>query len=109
MKDFEQELTNSFRVIREGEFIRGMIVDINDDEVTLDLGYYAPGVIPMSELSDDPDFSAMKDLKIGEQIEAVVLEADDGRGNVKLSMKEANVASAWEKLRKKTRQWQRLR
>lgn len=99
MKDFEQELTNSFRVIREGEFIRGMIVDINDDEVTLDLGYYAPGVIPMSELSDDPDFSAMKDLKIGEQIEAVVLEADDGRGNVKLSMKEANVASAWEKLR----------
>ena len=53
----------------------------------------------MSELSDDPDFSAMKDLKIGEQIEAVVLEADDGRGNVKLSMKEANVASAWEKLR----------
>ena len=34
MKDFEQELTNSFRVIREGEFIRGMIVDINDDEVT---------------------------------------------------------------------------
>lgn len=99
MKDFEQELTNSFRVIREGEFIRGMIVDINDDEVTLDLGYYAPDVIPMSELSDDPDFSAMKDLKIGEQIEAVVLEADDGRGNVKLSMKEANVASAWEKLR----------
>ena len=99
MKDFEQELTNSFRVIREGEFIRGMIVDINDDEVTLDLGYYAPGVIPMSELSDDPDFSAMKDLKIGEQIEAVVLEADDRRGNVKLSMKEANVVAAWEKLR----------
>ena len=100
MKDYEQELTNSFRVIIEGEVIRGMIVDINDDEVTLDLGYYAPGVIPLTELSDDPDFSAMKDLKIGESVEAVVIETDDGRGNVKLSMKEANEASAWDTLTK---------
>ncbi len=100
MKDYEQELTNSFRVIKEGEVIRGMIVDINDDEVTIDLGYYAPGVIPLTELSDDPDFSAMKDLKIGESVEAVVIETDDGRGNVKLSMKEANEASAWDTLTK---------
>lgn len=98
MKDYEQELTNSFRVIKEGEFVRGMIVDINDDEVTLDLGYYAPGVIPLTELSDDPDFSAMRDMKIGDSVEAVVLETDDGRGNVKLSLKEANEASAWDKL-----------
>ena len=98
MKDYEQELTNSFRVIKEGEMIRGMIVDINDEEVTLDLGYYAPGVIPLTELSDDPDFSAMRDLKIGDSVEAVVIETDDGRGNVKLSMKEANEASAWDKL-----------
>lgn len=98
MKDYEQELTNSFRVIKEGEVIRGMIVDINDEEVTLDLGYYAPGVIPLTELSDDPDFSAMRDLKIGDSVEAVVIETDDGRGNVKLSMKEANEASAWDKI-----------
>lgn len=100
MKDYEQELTNSFRVIKEGEVVRGMIVDINDDEVTLDLGYYAPGVIPLTELSDDPDFSAMRDLKIGDSVEAVVIETDDGRGNVKLSMKEANETSAWDKLTK---------
>ena len=98
MKDYEQELKNSFRVIKEGEVIRGMIVDINDEEVTLDLDYYAPGVIPLTELSDDPDFSAMRDLKIGDGVEAVVIETDDGRGNVKLSMKEANEASAWDKL-----------
>ena len=76
-----------------------MIVDINDDEVTLDLGYYAPGIIPLSELSDDPDFSAMRDLKIGDSVEAIVLQADDGRGNVELSLKEANEISAWEHLK----------
>ena len=99
MADFEKELSNSFRVIKVGEKITGMIVDINDEVVTLDLGYYAPGVIPLSELSDDPDFSAMRDLKIGDSVEAIVLETDDGRGNVELSMKEANEMTAWEHLK----------
>ncbi len=99
MADFEQELTNSFRVIKAGERVKGMIVDINDEVVTLDLGYYAPGVIPLTELSDDPDFSAMRDLKIGTDIEAIVIQTDDGKGNVELSLKEANEITAWEQLR----------
>lgn len=99
MADFEEELTNSFRVIKEGEMVKGMIVDINDEAVTLDLGYFAPGVIPLSELSDDPDFSAMRDLKIGGSLEAVVIQTDDGKGNVELSLKEANEMSAWEHLK----------
>lgn len=99
MADFEKELTSSFRVMKVGELVKGMIVDINDEVVTLDLGYYAPGVIPLSELSNDPDFSAMKDLKIGDTLEAVVTDTDDGKGNVELSWKEANESAAWEKLR----------
>ncbi len=99
MADFEEELKSSFRVMKEGDVVSGMIVDINDEEVTLDLGYYAPGVIPMSELSNDPDFCAMKQLKIGDSVQAVVLQVDDGRGNVMLSLKEATEASAWEKVK----------
>lgn len=98
MADFEEELKSSFRVLKEGDLVSGMIVDINDEEVTLDLGYFAPGVIPLSELSNDPDFSAMKELKIGESISAVVLQVDDGRGNVELSLKEAAETTAWEHL-----------
>lgn len=99
MADFEKELTSSFRVIKAGQRVKGMIVDIDDEAVTLDLGYYAPGVIPLSELSDDPDFSAMKELKIGDTIEAVVTDTDDGKGNVELSLKEAVQEAAWEKLK----------
>lgn len=96
MEDFEEELTKSFRVIKEGEMVKGIIVDINDEAVTLDLDYYASGVISLSELSDDPDFSAMRDLKIGDSLEAIVIQKDDGKGNVELSLKEANEQSAWE-------------
>lgn len=97
MADFEEELKKSFRVVREGQKLQGMIVDINDEVVTLDIGYYVPGVIPLDELSDDPDFSAMRDLKIGDQVEAIVLARDDGQGNVELSLKEARQQSAWAK------------
>lgn len=99
MADFEEELKNSFRVMKAGDLVSGTIVDINDEEVTLDLGYFAPGVIPLSGLSDDPDFSAMKDLKIGDSISAVILQVDDGRGNVELSLKDATQTTAWEHLK----------
>lgn len=99
MADFEKELESSFRVLKAGDVISGMIVDINDEEVTLDISYFAPGVIPMSEVSDDPEFSAMKQLKIGTTVQAVVLQVDDGRGNVELSLKEAAEAEAWEHFR----------
>lgn len=98
MADFEKELTQSFRVLKAGEVIEGMIVDINDEEVTLDLNYFVPGVIPLTELSDDPDFSAMRDLKIGDSIQAMIVDTDDGRGNVALSLKEAHEITVWEKL-----------
>ena len=99
MADFEKELESSFRVLKAGDVISGMIVDINDEEVTLDISYFAPGVIPMSEVSDDPEFSAMKQLKIGTTVQAVVLQVDVGRGNVELSLKEAAEAEAWEHFR----------
>lgn len=100
MKDFEKELNASFRVIKEGDVLEGMIVDINDEVVTLDIGYYVPGVVPLTEISADPDFSPMRDLKIGNTTQAVVVEKDDGQGNVLLSMKEANEAAAWEELKR---------
>ncbi len=96
MADFEKELTQSFRVLKVGEVVEGMIVDINDEEVTLDLNYFVPGVIPLTELSDDPDFSAMRDLKIGDSIQAMIVDTDDGRGNVALSVKNATRSLAWE-------------
>lgn len=99
MDDYLNELDASFRVINEGDVLEGMIVDINDENVVLDINYYAPGVIPMSELSDDPDFRANVDLKLGDNISATVIEIDDGKGNVLLSRKSAAEDEAWDKLK----------
>lgn len=99
MKDYEKELERSFRTINEGDIVSGAVVAVTDEEVTLDLNYYAPGIIKIENLSNDPDFHAKEELQPGDIIEATVVRTDDGHGNIELSKKEENEVLAWDKLR----------
>lgn len=98
MKDYEKELEASFRKINEGDVISGTVIDVNEEEVTLDLKYYTQGIIKAAEMSDDPGFSVLNDIRIGDVIEATVVQMDDGQGNILLSRREANAVLAWDKL-----------
>ena len=98
MKDYERELEASFRTINEGDVIKGTVIDVTDEEVTLDLRYYTQGIIKAEDLSEDPGFSLLDDIKIGDEIEATVIKTDDGNGNILLSKKEANAVLAWDVL-----------
>lgn len=99
MKDYEKELERSFRTIQEGDLVSGTVVAVSEDEVTLDLDYYAPGIIRTQNLSNDPDFNAKEALQPGDVVEATVISTDDGRGNIELSKKEANEMLAWDRLK----------
>ncbi len=98
MKDYEKELEASFRRINEGDVIRGTVIDVNEEEVTLDLKYYAQGIIKAADMSDDPGFSVLTDVQVGDELEATVVRMDDGQGNILLSKKEANAVLAWDVL-----------
>ena len=98
MKDYEKELEASFRKIREGDVISGTVIDVNEEEVTLDLKYYTQGIIKAEDMSNDPAFSLLNDVKAGDVIEATVIRIDDGQGNILLSKKEANEVLSWDVL-----------
>lgn len=97
MKDFEKELERSFRTIREGDILTGTVIGVSEEEVAIDLNYYTQGVIKAENLSNDPDFSVVEQIQIGDVIEATVIKMDDGSGNIELSKKEANDILAWDK------------
>ena len=98
MKDYEKELEASFRKIQEGDVIQGTVIDVNEEEVTLDLKYYTQGIIKAADMSSDPGFSILTDVHAGDVIEATVVKMDDGQGNILLSKKEANEVLAWDVL-----------
>lgn len=98
MNDYKDELEASFRKLSEGDIVTGTVIAVTDEEVTLDLKYYASGIIKAEEISSDPDFSLMESVRIGDVMEATIIRMDDGEGNLLLSRKEANDVLAWDKL-----------
>ena len=100
MEDYSKELEASFRTIREGDIISGSVIDVNEEGVTLDLNYYASGVIKAEDMSKDPSFSIMADVHVGDVIEATVVKRDDGAGNIQLSRVEAADVLGWDKVQK---------
>lgn len=99
MEDYKEELEASFRKIKEGDVITGTVIDVNEEEVTLDLKYYAQGIIKAEDLSADPGFQVLEEIHSGDELEATVISTDDGEGNIRLSKKEANEVLAWDKLK----------
>lgn len=99
MKDYEKELEQSFRTIKEGDIVKGTVIAVSEEDVTLDLAYYTQGIIKAENLSNDPDFNPKEQLNQGDVIEATVVKVDDGNGNIELSKKEANDILAWDRLK----------
>lgn len=98
MEDYKEALEASYRRIRPGDIVTGTVIDVNDQDVTIDFNYYAPGIIPVAELSDDPTYQVLENVAVGDTLTATVVKTDDGAGNMLLSCKDAAEELAWDKL-----------
>ena len=94
--DFSKALEESFIDIKSNEVVKGKIIGYNNNDVFVDLGYKADGIIPMDEFIDDPDFDPEKDLKQGTEIEALIVKMNDGEGNVALSKRKMDSIRGFE-------------
>ena len=88
MADFEDEINASFVKFRPGQAIKGTVVAIDEDEIALDLQSYSRGIIPKEEWSNDPDFHAMDEIRIGDTLTVIVLYEDES-GQTITSLRQA--------------------
>lgn len=83
---FAEEMDKAMVKIRPGQVIKGKVIYAKEDEVSVDIGYKADGLISKEELtSTDEDPTAL--FHEGDEIEVEVLKVNDGNGNVVLSRK----------------------
>ena len=87
MEDVEKTLVQ----LRPGQIVTGTVVQISDDEVCVNVGYKADGLVKKSDLSS-------ADVKVGDEIEVEVVKVNDGEGNVLLSQKNIINRKAWEEI-----------
>ncbi len=97
MADYDEAITASMKPIHEGDILKGIIIGVSDEELTVDLGIYTDGVVRLEDASDDPDFS-FRDFEVGQEISATVIRRDNAQGRVQLSLKAAAAVLGWERL-----------
>ena len=84
---FEQMLDESFKTIRQNERVEGTVIDVKPDEIVLNIGYKADGIITRNEFSNDPNVDLTTAVSVGDTLEAKVKRVNDGEGQVLLSVK----------------------
>jgi small subunit ribosomal protein S1 len=82
----------------EGDVVNGKVVRIDKDEVLVDIGYKAEGVIPSNELSIRKSVDPAEEVELGEDIDALVLTKEDAEGRLILSKKRARFEKAWRRI-----------
>ena len=84
---FEQMLDESFKTIRNGEVVEGTVIGVKEDEIILNIGYKADGIISRNEYSNDSNLDLTTVVSVGDTMEAKVLKVNDGEGQVLLTYK----------------------
>jgi small subunit ribosomal protein S1 len=82
----------------EGDVVSGKVVRIDKDEVLVDIGYKAEGVIPSNELSIRKSVDPHEEVELGEDVDALVLTKEDAEGRLILSKKRARFEKAWRRI-----------
>ena len=84
---FEQMLDESFKTIRNGEVVEGTVIDVKEDQIILNIGYKADGILTKNEYSNDSSVDLTAVAKPGDKMEVKVLKVNDGEGQVLLTYK----------------------
>ena len=94
-QDFAAAIEQTVFEFKEGDIVAGVVVRVDPDEVLVDIGYKSDGVIPPHELSVRNSVDPTKVVKVGDEIEALVLQKEDDEGRLVLSKKRAQYERAW--------------
>ncbi|MGH2681694.1 MAG: 30S ribosomal protein S1 [Actinomycetota bacterium] len=97
-EELVEALEASLRDFNDGDLVSGKVVRIDRDEVLVDIGYKSEGVIPAKELSIRHDVDPGEVVKVGDDIEALVLQKEDKEGRLILSKKRAQYERAWSRI-----------
>lgn len=95
---FAQMLERSLVTLHTGDVVKGSIIQIVNEEVSVNLGFKSDGVIPRGEFSSDPTVIPSEVVKTGDEIEVFVVRVNDGDGNVLLSKKRIEAQKGMEEI-----------
>ena len=96
---FEEMLEESLKSMNTNERVMGTVMSIAPNgDVSVDVGRKQAGFIPKDEISYDPTVTAQDVLKVGDEIELLIMKTNDQEGTIMLSKKRVDAQKNWEEL-----------
>jgi len=95
---FAAMLEESFKTLNTGEIVKGTVLAVNSNEVQVDLGAKVTGIVPYSEVSDNPAVKLEEEFKVGDEIEVMVTRVSDLDGVASLSKKRVDAINNWKNI-----------
>ena len=97
-ENFAELLEQSIKTLNNGDKVTGIVTAIGTTEIQVDLQTKHAGYIPVDDFSSDPTVKPEEVLKVGDEIEVVVVHVNDSEGTVRLSKKRLEAGKAWEEV-----------
>ena len=97
-ENFAELLEQSLKTLNNGDKVTGTVMAIGSTEVEVDLGTKHTAYIPVEEFLTEPGAKIEDAVKVGDQVEAIVVHVNDGEGVVRLSKKRLEAGKAWEEI-----------
>ena len=89
---YDKVYDNTFVQLNDGELIKGTVVGLTKTDVVLNIGFKSDGLISLNEFRDQPG------LKVGDEVEVMVVDKEDRNGHLNLSRRQARITRAWERI-----------
>lgn len=96
-----EDIEDTFVTVRPGKVVKGSVIQVGENEVIVNIGYKADGIITKDELSNDPSLEPSEVVKVGDEIEVFIKRIDEKEGSVSLSKKKVDIERAWKDLKDK--------
>ena len=97
-ENFAELLEQSIKTLNNGDKVMGIVTAIGNTEIQVDLGTKHAGYIPVDDFSSDPTVKPEDVLKVGDEIEVMVVHVNDSEGTARLSKKRLEAGKAWEEI-----------
>lgn len=94
--DFAEALDQSFKKIHTGEKVKGIVVEVGNAEITVDLGTKHTGYVKLEDLTDDPTKKPEDIVSVNDEIDLIVIKVNDSEGTVALSKKKVDEQAGYE-------------
>lgn len=97
---FEAALEENLKSMSSDQKVRGVVVGIAPNEIQVDIGRKYAGFVPIEEYSNDPTADPKSELKIGDEIDLIIMKTNDSEGTMMLSKRRFDAIAAWDNIMK---------